>query len=339
MSNNRYMLYITNAYHRAVAQKLYAHYPNCSLLRNHGNPRGGKFDEVVKCAQSRGFTIDTSSNKTVSESLNKARIPSDPTFNFILRNLATMAMEEAQYISTGDFEVDEFYHYGLAASFYTHFTSPIRRYADVIVHRQLLAALQTPSVDPILGPVQLSNLCSHLNKQHRSSKEAQRDSVDLFETLYFKERNELHDASIYGIRNNAVLVFLPKFGIKGPVYLKDKLGDLLFPMNAIPNTIINSYTVDQLNQKIILQTDKGPQELTLFDHITVKVIVQESRSHMASLKLELVKIGQDLSLTPVITQDTQPQSQSSDNDVISKKDIQRTVKKEEDSKKVNFLYT
>jgi len=43
----------------------------------------------------------------------------------------------SEYISTGSYQVDEFYHYGLAADFYTHFTSPIRRFADVIVHRSL----------------------------------------------------------------------------------------------------------------------------------------------------------------------------------------------------------
>jgi DIS3-like exonuclease 1 len=210
-----------------------------------------------------------------------------------------MAMEEAQYISTGyiyiyisstyllgDFEVDQFYHYGLAASFYTHFTSPIRRYADVIVHRQLLAALEKPSGEPIIGPVELSDLCAHLNRKHRQSKEAQRDSVDLFETMYFKDRNEIHDAAIYGIRNNALLVFLPKFGIKGLVYLLDKNGDLLIPNNALEDSIVKTYSVDQDKHKIVLQTDKGSTlDLTLFEHLTVKIIVQDSRCHMYSTTL------------------------------------------------------
>lgn len=53
-------------------------------------------------------------------------------------------MSEAQYICTGDHtKADGLSHYGLGLKFYTHFTSPIRRYADVIVHKQLLAAVAT----------------------------------------------------------------------------------------------------------------------------------------------------------------------------------------------------
>lgn len=50
-------------------------------------------------------------------------------------------MNEATYFCSADFDPQEFYHYGLAAEFYTHFTSPIRRYADVLVHRLLAAAI------------------------------------------------------------------------------------------------------------------------------------------------------------------------------------------------------
>jgi DIS3-like exonuclease 1 len=51
----------------------------------------------------------------------------------ILRTLATQAMSNALYFSTGSESPDEYFHYGLALDRYTHFTSPIRRYADVIV--------------------------------------------------------------------------------------------------------------------------------------------------------------------------------------------------------------
>ena len=59
----------------------------------------------------------------------------DWTVNFLLRNIATSAMEQAVYFSTGAVAQEKWSHYGLALDKYTHFTSPIRRYADIIVHR------------------------------------------------------------------------------------------------------------------------------------------------------------------------------------------------------------
>lgn len=66
---------------------------------------------------------------------------SDAYFNKLIRILTTRCLRQAQYFSSGSIPRDEYYHFGLAMPIYTHFTSPIRRYADVMVHRQLAAAL------------------------------------------------------------------------------------------------------------------------------------------------------------------------------------------------------
>lgn len=114
--------------------------------------------------------------------------------------MATMAMNEAGYISSGHFSVDQYFHYGLALEFYTHFTvedlillyihftdffkhkSPIRRYADIVAHRQLLACVQD-SVD-VSGSLMykdsaITDICDNLNRKSRESKFAQRVKIEM----------------------------------------------------------------------------------------------------------------------------------------------------------------
>lgn len=97
-------------------------FPNSALLRRHPFPRQESFASLKKAASQLGFTIRTESNLALSESLNKAVDPDDPNVNILLRALATRAMSEAEYFSTGSFEPRDYFHYGLALEFYTHFT-------------------------------------------------------------------------------------------------------------------------------------------------------------------------------------------------------------------------
>ena len=99
-------------------------------------------------------------------------------------------MNEAKYFCTADKDYPEFKHYGLATSVYTHFTSPIRRYADVLVHRLLAAAINVESLpDTMSNKHQLYRICKRMNYKTRMARYASFASSDFYMYKFFKGKN------------------------------------------------------------------------------------------------------------------------------------------------------
>ncbi|KAK8947317.1 hypothetical protein KSP39_PZI006892 [Platanthera zijinensis] len=130
---------------RSVAEVIFRAFPDCAVLIRHPGPLARKLRDFGTFWNKRGFKLDTSSSGQFRISLSKImeEIKDDPVLCEILTFFAIKTMQSAAYFCTGDLVggEDECSHYALSVPYYTHFTSPIRRYPDIIVHRILRAAL------------------------------------------------------------------------------------------------------------------------------------------------------------------------------------------------------
>jgi len=287
-----------------VARKIAEVFPSNSILRMHPPPKKDNFEELKICAKSKGWTVETFSNKALAESLDRCTDSHDPTVNFLLRSLATIAMVQAVYFSTGSLKQEEWNHYGLALDKYTHFTSPIRRYADVLVHRLLLAAVSLTTSDwwgggevqgkatmNLLNNTELHELCTHINSRNRAAQRAQRDSQILFQTLYFKDRalsdpRCVVDAVIFSLKENGFLVYIPQYAIKGPVYLESKEKEVLYCGKHGPTWQVGVVTKKEMFVKV--ETIEGTNMYRRFDHVTVGIQLKGSEAHAHVLSFTLL---------------------------------------------------
>uniref|UniRef100_A0A673L1V2 DIS3-like exonuclease 1 n=1 Tax=Sinocyclocheilus rhinocerous TaxID=307959 RepID=A0A673L1V2_9TELE len=280
-----------------VARKIQESFPHQALLRHHPPPKQEFFNHLINCAKARGFSIDTRSNRALADSLEQAVDPQDPLVNKLMRMMATQAMSNALYFSTGACPEEQYYHYGLALDRYTHFTSPIRRYADVLVHRLLVAAIQLEKEGSLSKPLasnkELEELTQHINNKNRAAQHAQKQSTELFQCLYFRDKDAktdercVADAVIYAVRANGFLAFIPQYGVKGAVYLKDREGQVV-SVDGDGRCEWKAGTLQRYPDRISSCTSTGTHTFYLFSHVTVRISVEPSRCHADSLCLELI---------------------------------------------------
>ncbi|KMU73396.1 mitotic control protein dis3 [Coccidioides immitis RMSCC 3703] len=228
-----------------VASRIYQSFPQTALLRRHATPPPQNFEQLIaQLSKKRGLTLDVSSSLALANSLDKCVDPSNPFFNTLIRILATRCMTSAEYFCAGAHAESEFRHYGLASAIYTHFTSPIRRYADLVVHRQLAAAIGYEGPGASVGEglatrSKLEDICKNINHRHRNAQFAGRASIEYYVGQALKARGEMEAAKsgnengaaagvdeegyVMRVFDNGIVVFVPRFGIEGVVRLEDFL--------------------------------------------------------------------------------------------------------------------
>ncbi|KAM4797362.1 exosome complex exonuclease RRP44 [Rhinophrynus dorsalis] len=257
----------------SVAQKIYDEFPEYALLRKHPAPPPANYDILVKAASSKNLEIKTDSAKALADSLDKAESPEFPYLNTLLRILATRCMMQAVYFCSG--MDNDFHHYGLASPIYTHFTSPIRRYADVIVHRLLAVAVGADCTYPDLTDKhKLSEICKNINYRHKMAQYSQRSSVAFHTQLFFKTKGIVNEEGyILFVRKNAIVVLIPKFGLEGTVFFeeKDRRKVKLTYNDEVPYLKVEDTT------------------FYMFDKVKVKITLDASNIQHQKIRMELVE--------------------------------------------------
>ncbi|XAR73670.1 Exoribonuclease II [Bertholletia excelsa] len=261
----------------SVAEKILKHFPLCALLRRHPTPTKEMLEPLLRTAAAIGLNLDVSTSKAFADSLDHA-LGDDPYFNKLIRILATRCMTQAVYFCSGDLSPPEFYHYGLAASLYTHFTSPIRRYADVVVHRLLAASLGIYKLPSIFQDrPKLTAVADNLNYRHRNAQMASRASVELHTLMFFRKHPTDTEARILKIRSNGFIVFVPKYGIEGPVYLTSRGGKGKGGVE---------WVVDELQQKV--KKSDGSISYGVLQTVRIHMEVVEPQPNRPKLELTLI---------------------------------------------------
>ena len=184
------------------------------VYRIHDNPSQEKLQQFVGFISKFGYSMKTSSGKEIAFSMNRLMkdIHGKGEQN-VIEQLAIRTMAKAIYTT------DNIGHYGLAFDFYTHFTSPIRRYPDVMVHRLLQHYLdggQSVNED------EYEEQCEHSSAMEKRAAEAERASVKYKQVQFMQDKTgQKFDGIISGVTEWGLYVELEENKCEGMVRLRD----------------------------------------------------------------------------------------------------------------------
>ena len=207
------------------------------LFRVHEEPTREKMDALRETAEASGLTL-AKGQVLKTAHLNRLLAQAEGTDDDELINIATLrSMTQAYY------NPENFGHFGLALLAYAHFTSPIRRYSDLIVHRALISAHGwgkdglTPEDE-----AQLAETAKAISDTERRSMLAERDTTDRYLAAYLTERvGAVMGGRISGIAKFGVFVKLDETGADGMIPIRN-LGSEYFRYDADSQTLIGADT-------------------------------------------------------------------------------------------------
>ena len=255
---------------RTVAEKIGRKTPNSNpktfVYRIHDEPNPEKLSMLSKFVTKLGYKMRSGSGRTTSASaLNNLlkEIHGSKEQN-VIEQISLRTMQKARY-STGNIG-----HYGLAFKYYTHFTSPIRRYPDLLVHR-LLDRYLTLGARSVSQP-KYEDLCEHCSAQEQVAANAERASIKYKQVEFMSEHiGEEYDAVISGVT---------EWGLYAEI--NDNKCEGMIPMRTLQD---DYYEFDDANYCIIGRRHR--RKFTIGDPVRIRIV--RANLDRKQLDFEMVK--------------------------------------------------
>ncbi len=222
---------------------------NTMVYRVHEAPDAERLQSFATFVSKLGYKVVVDDEKEIAKSMNHMleEVEGKPEQNLI-ESLAVRTMSKARYTT------DDFGHFGLAFRRYSHFTSPIRRYPDVMAHR-LLQHYIDGGKSPAEAPYE--EACKHSSERERMAAEAERASIKYKQVEYMStmDQDETFDGIITGVTDFGIFVEITATASEGLIRMADLSGDY--------------YELDKENYRLIGQRSK--KIYTFGDSVKVKV--------------------------------------------------------------------